>query len=71
MKAPLGLNAALAAVLPAGSAIALGRPVARSSSWTRHVVGAQRDVQAISVALAAITSSNVRPEVREAGSHSV
>jgi len=71
MKAPVGLKAALAAVLRAGSAIAVCRPVVRSSTWTRHVVGAQPDVQAISVALAAITSSNVRPDDGEAGFHSV
>src|ERR1700733_3871915 len=69
-KPPLGLNAAPAAKLPAGSSTAACLPVARLSSSTRHVP-AHGGVQAISAGPAAITPSKVRLACGSAGFQSL
>ena len=67
---PSGLNAPLTAELAPGSAMAVCRPVARSSTRTWHS-GAHRVAQATWVALAAMTPSKDRLAWAVAGFHSV
>src|SRR5258708_24616766 len=67
---PSGLNAPLAAELPAGSAIWVVRPVARATTCTRHRP-AHPEVQAIRLALAASTAPNRRIIRVVAGSQSL
>ena len=67
---PSGLNAPLTAELAPGSAMAVCRPVARSSTRTWHS-GAHCVAQATRVALAAMTPSKDRLAWAVAGFHSV